>query len=231
MRTRPVLTILIILILISSSLVYYFFIMERGDYRQYFERQYSTDTEKNAIYASEDLNYTQYFSLPIFNDDWTTNFIDHNILDFYNKTFREAKENNEDVKIEYRYLAMAEHYDILDMKLRNEMGYLNLSINDEEEKVISHNGYALLYSEDLVYVRYLEGANQPPINIENTIGKISYEQEFNMKLNYTNTTIVEMYLAYEKKWGEDSGSLIETYQIILLDENMSPKLIALFPPL
>jgi uncharacterized membrane protein YvbJ len=231
MRTKRIIIIAVIFIVISIFLAYYLFYSERGSYTQYFERKYQTADERDAIYATEALNYTAYFGLPRFNEGWTTNFIDSEVLDFYNKSFLESKEKNEEIDIVFWYLAMAENFEELNLDLKNEFGNLNITMNDEEEKAISHNGYGLLYSDTLVYVKYLEGGNQPPVDLEETIGKMSHEEEFNIQLNFTDVIFVEMYFSYEKMWGEDSGSLIETYQLIILDKDYSVKMIILFPPL
>lgn len=230
MIKRNLVLIIMISIIIIIFSTYYIYFYTRGDYVQYFDREYTTETERNAIYAAEGLNYSQFFGLPQFNEDWTTNFIDSDVLDFYNMTFERAKDKNEDIDLEYRYLAMSEYHDNFNITVNNELYYMNLTINGEQKKVINHKGYGLIYSDELVYVKYMKGFNQPPVDLEESLGKLSHEIEFRMDNNYTNAYFVEMYLSYKKTWGERSGSLIETYQLVVLDENYNVKMIILFPP-
>ena len=153
MNKRDALIIIIIILIISAAVTYYYY-TRGGEYEANIERHYSTEEERQAIIAAEDLNYTRYVQFPKFNEDWSTNFINGDIISHYKNITDDAASERRELDIYYDYVATAKYYEDFNVTIENNYSLLNISINGNDIMSIFHKGYGVFYSDELWSWKY-----------------------------------------------------------------------------
>jgi len=229
MSKRDILIIIVIILIIVSGIAYYYY-GRGGKYEINIERNYSTETERQAIRSAENLNYTIYLEFPEFNPDWSTNFINSKIINHYRNITNAAERERRELDIYYDYAASAKYYKDFNVTIDNNYNMLNLTVNDDNLMNIFHEGYCLFYSKELAVLKILRGVDEVPQEDAEFLGINRFEGMYQYNSNFTGIYLIEMYLSYSEIYSASSGKYIEIFQIVFLDSGYNVIMIILFPP-
>ncbi|MCK5561420.1 MAG: hypothetical protein KAJ51_12525 [Thermoplasmata archaeon] len=196
-----------------------------GKYEIDFSRNYSNANERIAIGMAENINYSFYVNMSRFEDEWA-NFIDSETINHYNNSFYSAKNNKEEIDISYTYFATTKFYQELNISAKSEGRYLNVSINGIDHTEIFHKGNEMFFdSEKLIIVL----VNETETNIIKAQEEYPFKNNFYFDKSYGQIYLIEMYLSYGATWDLVGAYYVETFQILILDENYNLEMIILSP--
>jgi hypothetical protein len=184
----------------------------RPKYERTIARSPNTIEETNALAIAEDFNYTSIFGLQGFttrdhNDTWAytwANFIDTQVIDYYNYRFEALKGRvlAKPEGIRYHYQANVSTWDQVHV------------VYDDAIQVLSRNGSVLWqnshYVTSLMKFAYRNASGYQRIAAE--------EINFSLSKSY----VVEMTLEYDEMWGPLAGFVVGNYQIVVVDQDFAP---------
>jgi len=223
--------LLIALITVASVTVSYILLTRfvirhyvTGRYEKSIARNTDNAEEENALSATENSNYTDIFNLNRFtgsensNDTWPytwANFIDAEVIEYYNDRFESLKGTPEG--IEFRYEANV--YAWNQIRLVYVPPPENGSIYDDSIRVLSLNGSLLFRNAD-----YTGPAWGMRFAYRNDSGYQEI-QAGGIDFSFSKSYVVEMRLEYSEVWGPLAAFYADVYQIILVDQDFAPLLL------
>lgn len=203
-------------------------IFRYGHYDREIERFYDTENELAAIEAAENINYTFYTNLSRWEGSWA-NFIDKEVIDHYNESYNDARENKEEADIYFEYYAWADHHQRLDFKI----------MRDEWEMVVRVNGEDLFKDQSDRDINYYNDNDEMFLgHTENgtwVIDKNSSRagadpgEDVDLYLHFEDCFLVKMYLSYDDIWGPLAAIFVETIQFLVLDIDLDVLMIGVHP--
>lgn len=223
MRRKSALLIALIMV---ASVAFSYILLTRfvlphfttGSYEKSIVRSTHNTEEEKALYAAENSNYADIFSLKRFTQfgnssgDWPytwANFIDAGVIEYYDDRFENLKGTPKD--IEFRYEANVYAWNQIRMVYVSPPE--NGSIYDDSIRVLSINGSLLFrnanYTGPAWGMRFAYRNDSEYREIQ--AGEIDF--------SFSKSYVVVMKLEYSEVWGSLAAFYADVYQIIIVDQD------------
>lgn len=195
-----------------------------GLYEKSIVRNTDNAEEENALSAAENSNYTDIFNLNKFtgswdpNDTWPytwANFIDAEVIEYYDDRFENLKGAPEDTEFRYE----ADVYTWNQVRMVYVPPPENGSRYDDSIRFVSLNGSLLFRNSD--YTGPAWGMRFAYRN-DSVYRRI---QAGEIDFCFSKSYVVEMKLEYSEVWGPLAAFHADVYQIIIVDQDFVPLLL------
>jgi len=199
-----------------------------GHYSRDIERYYDTEDEGKAIETAEYLNYTNYTSLPRWEDSWA-NYIDSDVIEHYNSSYQRDMENEREADVTFKYYAWAEFFPQMDLRLKKDRFELVVRVNGDDpfnDREARNIYYYLDYEE--MFLGHMENGSWS-VDKYSSYGGGAYRNDVDLYLHFNNSYFVKMYLSYDDIWGSLAARYVETFQFVVLDSEFNVMVIGVHP--
>lgn len=218
-RYAPTHLLLIALVIIVSISISYFSLpLLSGTYKKAIVRNTDNVEETNALTIAENINYSDIFNLPRFTPGEYTwaNFIDTNVIEYYDYRFENLKGKPE--RVEFNYVANVFTWSqIRVVYVPAPEGETNLDA--DAIQVLSINGSVLF--ENAQYT----GARWGMLFAYRNDSEYKRIKAEGINFSLSKSYVIEMKLVYDETWGPLAGFGCQMYQIIILDQDFVPFLL------
>jgi hypothetical protein len=182
-----------------------------GRYERDIVRNTSNDIDKKVINISENLNYSEIFGIDRFDEagdiQWA-NYIDTEVLDYYNSRYDSLK--SEDAKHDVELFYEADVYEIQKLEIR-----YNYNEKSDEYSMKVYNSEQRMYEFTNVVF--------PEVAISSNGSSYSFpDMETDWELNYILVYLCRLDLDFWDQWGVKAGTGIYVNQILVMDTNFEP---------
>ena len=172
--------------------------------------EYAILNISESLNLSKIFNITRYYGTPSFNSDdyvWA-NFIDLQLLTFYESRIDFMEENNVGVKAELKYEANI-FYDVI------------ITIEKSGKNYRFQNSL----NESIIYYDFIYDELKVAISNNTTFELLSIDE---FEYVFENCYLVEMIFYYREQYGPTSGFSTTIYQNVIVDENYNVKFISIY---
>ena len=226
-RKRVIVITVCLVALIAASLLAWDLLQLQisPKYEKTIVRNFDNQEQETVLLAAESIDYSSITSLKRFGSNdpeaylhpstyiayaWT-NFIDSEVIDYFETRFESQQEKLSPIQIELNYEANVDSYS--DFRIYN---------SPAPEGVAWHNVTVVMSSPN-GSVSFNSGQMQFFYKNQSSYEMTQWEYDF----NFFNCHVVEMKLSYSEIYGSTAGFFSNVHQIVVLDQDHIPVLVGL----
>jgi hypothetical protein len=181
-------------------------------------RNTSNDIDQKVINITENFNYSEIFEIDRFDKggdiDWA-NYIDTEVLDYYNSRYDSLK--SKDAKHDVELFYEADVYEIQELEIKYNFDKKNdqysLKMHNSGQKMFEFTGIAF---PEIANSSYGSSFTRP-------------DMETDWELNFTSIYLCHLDLDFSDVWGNKAGVGIDISQIFVVDMDLKPMFILIYP--